>query len=88
MPTVSPESLPLDPNASGYSSDSRIPTLDGWRGIAILMVVVTHTGFALGRSPYFFESLGKHGVTIFFVLSGYLITNRLILEQDRHGSIS
>lgn len=72
-----------------------IPTLDGWRGVAILMVVAghvlavaSHRGFAPETDSRLAESLGKHGVTIFFVLSGYLITSRLLREQERNGSIS
>jgi peptidoglycan/LPS O-acetylase OafA/YrhL len=61
------------------ASDMRIQALDGWRGIAILMVLVTHSfQWALSGPP--FEPvylLGKHGVAIFFVLSGFLITRNL-----------
>ncbi|HEY6634306.1 MAG TPA: acyltransferase family protein, partial [Acidimicrobiia bacterium] len=47
----------------------RIPALDGLRGIAILMVVVGHS------YPYTYGLGGTVGVTLFFVLSGFLITN-------------
>lgn len=63
----------------------RIPTLDGWRGIAILLVLVSHTAIALrgvAHLPHD-ESIGQHGVTLFFVLSGYLITTLLLQEQPR-----
>jgi len=63
---------------------NRIPALDGWRGIAILLVIASHTGIALGHHT---ESLGQHGVAIFFVLSGFLITHRLQREQEACGSI-
>lgn len=78
----------------GVSTDAkRIPTLDGWRGIAILMVIVCHASLALSPGSGAIdwvrvESLGNQGVTIFFVLSGYLITSRLLLERDRNGSVS
>lgn len=57
----------------------RIPTLDGWRGVAILMVLVTH---AADGFRWKHLDMGQHGVTIFFVLSGFLITSRLI-ERDK-----
>lgn len=70
---------------SHASSQGRIPTLDGWRGIAILMVLVAH--FQGGYLHHYlfgltFFEMGQHGVSIFFVLSGYLITSGLI-AQDR-----
>lgn len=57
----------------------RIAMLDGWRGIAILLVLADHVTMMLcGAYPAPWMQLGQHGVTIFFVLSGYLITARLI----------
>lgn len=55
------------------SAENYIPQLDGLRGIAILTVVCFHyfSGFA-------FFSFGWSGVDLFFVLSGYLITGRLL----------
>jgi len=51
------------------------PALDGVRGIAILLVVCFHN---FGFTDYFF--FGWLGVDLFFVLSGYLITDILIRE--------
>lgn len=67
----------------------RIPSLDGWRGVAILLVIAAHSILALRRPDLapIAESIGKHGVTIFFVLSGYLITTRLETERASKGSI-
>jgi hypothetical protein len=62
----------------------RIPTLDGWRGIAITLVFVTHLQISLLGHLYHgyrWLDLGQHGVTLFFVLSGYLITSRLLGEE-------
>lgn len=58
------------------------PGLDGLRGIAILLVLVAHLGFAdSGR-------FGQPGVTAFFVLSGFLITALLLEERVETGDIS
>jgi peptidoglycan/LPS O-acetylase OafA/YrhL len=65
----------LKANNPGY-----IPTLDGWRAIAILLVLVDHSIFRTFR-PYGWTLVGGHGVEIFFILSGYLITGKL-LEDD------
>lgn len=50
--------------------------LDGLRGIAVLLVVADHGGFTFRRP------LGAAGVTIFFVLSGFLITN--VITRSRN----
>jgi peptidoglycan/LPS O-acetylase OafA/YrhL len=53
------------------------PALDGLRGIAILLVVWAHLPVA-GRAP----NSGAGGVTVFFALSGFLITALLLDERD------
>jgi hypothetical protein len=50
-----------------------IPTLDGWRAVAALLVIVSHE-FREHGSPLGVP-LGAAGVKIFFALSGYLICN-------------
>lgn len=58
---------------------TRISTLDGWRGIAIMLVLIDHVQVSLlGRYARPWTQTGQHGVTIFFVLSGFLITTKLI----------
>jgi peptidoglycan/LPS O-acetylase OafA/YrhL len=57
------------------------PALDGFRGVAILLVVLDHLGF-LGAQA------GFVGVDIFFVLSGFLITSLLIAEWQQFQTIS
>ena len=62
--------------------DGYVPTLDGWRAVAILLVLACHaSGSALAQR-------GGVGVDIFFGLSGFLIGSRLFAEQRRNGSIS
>lgn len=54
------------------------PGLDGLRGIAVLLVIVFHSG--LGWVPG-----GFLGVSLFFTLSGYLIVDLLVRESERLG---
>jgi peptidoglycan/LPS O-acetylase OafA/YrhL len=69
---------------------NRIPTLDGWRGIAILLVLADHFVPTSEHGPIFpgLPWIGQHGVAIFFVLSGYLITRKLVEEREKTGSNS
>jgi peptidoglycan/LPS O-acetylase OafA/YrhL len=70
--------------AAATKVGTRIPTLDGWRGVAILLVLVAHFGPIASKQDLF----GQHGVTIFFVLSGFLITTKLREEESRNGRIN
>ncbi len=56
------------------------PALDGLRGVAILLVVLLHN---FGFMNYFF--FGWLGVDLFFVLSGFLITEILLKTSDQPG---
>ena len=56
-----------------------IPSLDGIRAVAVLIVFLSHVG--LKFVP------GGFGVTVFFFLSGYLITTILRREYDRSNKI-
>ena len=58
---------------------NRIPALDGWRGIAIALVLFDHIQDSLlWRHFSDATSTGYHGVALFFVLSGFLITSKLV----------
>jgi peptidoglycan/LPS O-acetylase OafA/YrhL len=81
-----------------------IPTLDGWRALAILLVLLDHGADPLLRflsglmghadslvlEYYAFlrDRVGRSGVHLFFALSGYLITRRLMEEELRSARIS
>lgn len=58
-----------------------IPSLDGLRALAVFVVFWAHASLPGGIR-------GGTGVTVFFFLSGYLITTLLRAEYDRHERIS
>lgn len=62
-------------------SDNRyVPFLDGFRGYAILLVIIGH----------FYRDIIKvaqFGVTLFFFVSGFLITKLLIYEYDKANTV-
>ncbi len=61
--------------------DFNIPSLDGLRAVSFLIVFLAHTTASV-RVP------GAFGVTVFFFLSGYLITSLLRLEHTSSGRVS
>ena len=56
------------------------PALDGVRAVAVAMVLLFHGGVGWMRGGYI-------GVSVFFTLSGYLITSLLLAESDATGSV-
>lgn len=58
-----------------------IPSLNGLRALSFLLVFVSHAG--QGRT-----SPGGFGVTVFFFLSGFLITTLLRAEHAHHGRVN
>lgn len=72
---------------------NRIKSIDGWRAIAIIMVLLGHAyetipaWLSQNRLLHYLGN-GQLGVRIFFVISGYLITKLLIIEKEKNGDIS
>jgi peptidoglycan/LPS O-acetylase OafA/YrhL len=68
-----------------------IPTLDGWRAVSVIGVVLFH-----GRTIFFpaynlpakVAERGGHGVDVFFGISGFLICGLLLEEFSRTGAIN
>ena len=64
------------PERNAPTGPGRWPALDGLRGVAVLGVLAFHAQFILFRG-------GCHGVDLFFVLSGFLITALIVREHER-----
>ena len=75
---------------SAAKSSGYLPTLDGWRTIAILSVMFCHDSVhRLGPvSTNWLHEHGNLGVDVFFAISGILICSRLLTEEDSQGFIS
>ncbi len=75
----------INPNDSALLSPKAqygyIPGLDGIRAISVLIVLLAHMGM---------EHIipGGFGVTVFFFISGFLITRLLIAENETKGRIA
>jgi peptidoglycan/LPS O-acetylase OafA/YrhL len=65
------------PHASGWGYR---PALDGLRGVSVLAVLAFHGGMWWATGGYL-------GVSVFFTLSGFLITSLLLVEHDRTGTL-
>lgn len=74
------------------SDTTRIPALDGFRALSIILVLVGHLqgtrGFGRQQLWSIFGDLAHLGVQVFFVISGLLITSLLLEEQERTGTLS
>ncbi|MGE5646638.1 MAG: acyltransferase family protein [Acidobacteriota bacterium] len=71
-------------------SATRMPSLDGLRAISISLVLLGHLGGTRGFTPLDL-GIGDYahlGVVVFFVISGFLITNLLLSEHRKKGTIS
>src|SRR5215467_12341141 len=68
-------------DAGPSRKDGFRPDIEGMRGIAVLLVVLFHSGV-----PGF--GGGFIGVDVFFALSGYLITGIILHELEKNGSLS
>jgi peptidoglycan/LPS O-acetylase OafA/YrhL len=80
MPVATPVNARCNSTALSEALSGRIPSLDGLRAVAVLLVIFNHLGV-----PHAPEG---RGVLTFFVLSGFLITWTLLRESERCGDVS
>lgn len=78
--TGATRSSATDQQATARPKSRYIPALDGLRTLAVVAVVLYHLNLTWAQG-------GLLGVTIFFVLSGYLITRLLLNEVAKTGRI-
>jgi peptidoglycan/LPS O-acetylase OafA/YrhL len=76
------ERTPAELRRVGY-----LPSLDGWRAIAVLGVMLTHDRAwqLFGHSSEGYKGYGGFGVYLFFAISGFLITTRILEERRLIG---
>lgn len=75
----------------GTPTSGRNAPIDGMRGVAIILVVLFHSWIVwpaaarklLGSFEFLFQA-GNVAVSVFFVLSGFLVTERLLAGRERH----
>ena len=67
-----------------------LKTLDGWRAVAVLIVLLDHspTMHLWRLNTAHFHLMGSLGVDIFFAISGLLICSRLLEEEARTGTLN
>lgn len=78
--TTAPIILTAPRLTSFPATAGNVPGLDGMRALSILAVIASHLVSA--AIP------GGHGVFLFFIISGFLITRLLFAEAKRTGSVN
>jgi peptidoglycan/LPS O-acetylase OafA/YrhL len=87
------ENLPLPSPKESSELPEHIPSLDGLRGVSVLLVIAGHAAlYGPDTTRWKLFSMvflnAEIGVTWFFIISGFLITALLLREQTRASSIS
>lgn len=75
------------PSFDAFQRNGYFGALDGLRGLAILLVVFHHSAYFEPGLAAIFHSNSRYGVSLFFVISGFLITTLLIREERDNGRI-
>jgi peptidoglycan/LPS O-acetylase OafA/YrhL len=89
--TRSAETAGVEPASLSLRQLRRLPSLDGWRAVSILIVLAAHSkgmdNFPPVLKPLFSCIGGNVGVRFFFVISGFLITYLLAREHEGSGRV-
>ena len=80
-------------STGNLGSQARLPSLDGWRALSIILVLISHSDQTSGYPSAVEPALrwlpnGEFGVEVFFVISGFLITYLLLNEHQVQSRIS
>jgi peptidoglycan/LPS O-acetylase OafA/YrhL len=91
VPAVDVPAAPAVPGAAiepyaAFRALTTFGSLDGLRAISIVAVIFHHAMGPTFSGPL--ATAGAHGVSLFFAISGFLITTLLLRERDRRGEIS
>jgi len=70
------------------SLKTHVPGLDELRGLSVIWVLICHSTGLTTWMPTAFASYGLHGVILFFLVSGYLITRILLESKERSDYFS
>ncbi len=76
------DTLLAGPSATSLRQE---PSLDGLRGIAVAAVLLYHAAALAGRPQWL--TGGFLGVSLFFVISGYLMVSLMLLEHQTTGTV-
>src|SRR5689334_4910197 len=82
FPPPAEQVMNVRPDLHEIVARRRMPVLDGLRAVAVFLVVCGHAGYPVAGIP------GDLGVSLFFVLSGFLITRLLVREENDTGTVS
>jgi peptidoglycan/LPS O-acetylase OafA/YrhL len=79
------DSRPSADAHEAYLRRSYFPELDGLRAVCALLVLTAHL---YAHKEWWIWLAGDRGVTVFFVLSGFLITTLALREEKARGQVS